>query len=74
MLTQRACMAKVDEYQPMLLDERPLALDETGWIYELKMDGYRVLAEFDGKVQLRTRATAQTRRSGFLRSLTVWPS
>jgi bifunctional non-homologous end joining protein LigD len=54
-LTQRACMAKVDEYQPMLLDERPLALDETGWIYELKMDGYRVLAEFDGTVQLRTR-------------------
>lgn len=48
-------MAKVDEYHPMLLDERPLALDEPGWVYELKMDGYRLLAEFDGTVQLRTR-------------------
>ena len=48
-------MAKVDEYHPMLLDERLINLDEPGWIYELKMDGYRVLAEFDGTVQLRTR-------------------
>lgn len=48
-------MAKVDEFRPMLLDERPLDLDEPGWIYELKMDGYRILAEFDGTVQLRTR-------------------
>ncbi|WP_260590824.1 hypothetical protein [Variovorax sp. DXTD-1] len=46
---------KVDRYQPMLLDERPLDLDEPGWIYELKLNGYRVLAEFDGAVQLRTR-------------------
>jgi bifunctional non-homologous end joining protein LigD len=48
-------MVKLDDLQPMLLDERPLALDEPGWIYELKMDGYRMLAEFDGTVQLRTR-------------------
>ena len=39
----------------MLLDERPLDFDAPGWIYELKMDGYRLLAEFDGSVQLRTR-------------------
>jgi hypothetical protein len=53
-VAQLARMAKVDEYQPMLL-ERPLNLDEPGWIYELKMDGYRVLAEFDRAVQLRNR-------------------
>ncbi|MDP9991945.1 bifunctional non-homologous end joining protein LigD [Variovorax boronicumulans] len=39
----------------MLLDERPLDLDEPGWIYEIKFDGYRLLAECDGGVQLRTR-------------------
>ena len=54
-VAQLARMAKVDEYQPMLLDERPLNLDEPGWICELKMDGYRVLAEFDHTVQLRNR-------------------
>jgi bifunctional non-homologous end joining protein LigD len=48
-------MIRIDDFRPMLLDERPLNLDEPGWIYELKMDGYRVLAEFDGAVQLRTR-------------------
>lgn len=44
----------------MLLDERPLNLDEPGWIYELKYDGYRVLAEFGGggPCQLRTRKGA----------------
>ena len=31
-----------------------------GWIYELKMDGYRLLAEFDGTVQLRTRSGTDT--------------
>ena len=48
-------MPSLSDFSPMLLDERPLALDEPGWIYELKMDGYRLLAEFDGTVQLRTR-------------------
>lgn len=49
-------MPSVDDYPPMLLDERLLDLDEPGWIYELKMDGYRLLAEFGGTdVQLRTR-------------------
>ena len=28
-------MVNIDENQPMLLDERPLALDGPGWIYEL---------------------------------------
>jgi len=48
-------MVKLDDLRPMLLDERPFDLDKSGWIYELKMDGYRILAEFDGTVQLRTR-------------------
>jgi len=48
-------MCTLEDLRPMLLDERPLDLDEPGWIYELKMDGYRVLAEFNGAVQLRTR-------------------
>jgi bifunctional non-homologous end joining protein LigD len=41
----------------MLLDERLLDLEEPGWIYEIKFDGYRVLAEFgEGvKTELRTR-------------------
>jgi ATP-dependent DNA ligase len=41
-------MIRIDDFQPMLLDE-------PGWIYELKMDGYGVVAEFDGSVQLCTR-------------------
>lgn len=47
------------EYQPMLLDERPFALDEPGGIDELKMDGYRLLAEFVGTVQPRTRNSTE---------------
>ncbi|QFZ87645.1 hypothetical protein GFK26_18250 [Variovorax paradoxus] len=39
----------------MLLDERPVDFDEPGWLYEIKFDGYRVAAEFDGEVRLRTR-------------------
>jgi hypothetical protein len=26
-------MIRIDDFQPMLLDERPLDLDEPGWIY-----------------------------------------
>jgi len=48
-------MAKVDEYKPMLLEERPFDLDQSGWIYEIRFDGYRLLAEFGGTVQLRSR-------------------
>ncbi|KWT89375.1 MULTISPECIES: hypothetical protein [unclassified Variovorax] len=44
---------------PMLLDERLLDLDDPGWIYELKYDGYRMLAEFgNGTCQLKTRKGA----------------
>ena len=44
---------------PMLLDERWIDLDEPGWIYELKFDGYRVLAEFGaGAAALKTRKGA----------------
>ncbi|NDZ11458.1 hypothetical protein C7T35_23955 [Variovorax sp. WS11] len=40
----------------MLLDERPLNLEEPGWIYELKYDGYRMMAKFGtGACELRTR-------------------
>jgi bifunctional non-homologous end joining protein LigD len=55
-------MTSVDCYRPMLPDERPLDLGEPGWIYELKLDGYRVLAEFGGAVQLRTREGADATR------------
>ena len=54
-------MVKIDELKPMLLDERPLDLDAPGWIYELKMDGYRVLVEFDGTVQPRCGVGADAR-------------
>src|SRR5690349_4280843 len=43
----------------MLLEERPLNLDEPGWNYELKYDGYRTLAEFgQGSCRLKTRKGA----------------
>lgn len=41
---------------PMLLDERPFALGTPGWLYEIKFDGYRLLANFGhGVCRLRTR-------------------
>ncbi|MGJ7497181.1 hypothetical protein ACSFA8_19135 [Variovorax sp. RT4R15] len=47
----------------MLFDERPFDFGEPGWIYELKFDGYRLLAEFgSGKVKLRTRNGADATR------------
>jgi bifunctional non-homologous end joining protein LigD len=49
-------MPHLADFPPMLLDERPLDFDEPGWIYEIKFDGYRVMAEFDrGTVQVRSR-------------------
>ncbi|MDM0117639.1 hypothetical protein QTI66_36650 [Variovorax sp. J22R133] len=48
----------LDDFPPMLLDERPLALDEPGWLYEIQFDGYRVTAMF-GKCTLRTRNGAR---------------
>lgn len=44
----------------MLLDERPFDLDAPGWAYEIKFDGYRLLAEFgEGKCELMTRNSAR---------------
>ena len=45
---------------PMLLDERFLASwNQKEWVYELKFDGYRVLAEFGGgSAQMKTRSGA----------------
>jgi bifunctional non-homologous end joining protein LigD len=49
-------MVHLADIKPMLLDERPLPLGDPDWIYELKFDGYRMLAEFGGgTAQLRTR-------------------
>jgi bifunctional non-homologous end joining protein LigD len=40
----------------VLLDERPLGFDLPGWIYEIKLDGYRITAKFgNGKCFLRSR-------------------
>ena len=56
-------MVDFAQLKPMLLDERPLDLDEPGWIYELKYDGYRLLAEFGaGQARLKTRNGADATR------------
>jgi hypothetical protein len=40
----------------MLLGERPYAFSDPEWIYELKYDGYRVLASWSqGTARLRSR-------------------
>jgi bifunctional non-homologous end joining protein LigD len=45
--------------KPMLLDERPMDLDALGWIWEIKFDGWRMLAQFgDGKCHLKTKGGA----------------
>ena len=42
--------------KPMLLDERFLPWGRAAWVYELKFDGYRVLAEFgNGMAAMKTR-------------------
>lgn len=48
-------MLSLADFPPMELDERPLSFDEPGWVWELKMDGYRMMAEFNGTIQLLTR-------------------
>jgi bifunctional non-homologous end joining protein LigD len=47
----------IDRLTPMLLDSRRhLPFDSPDWVFEIKNDGYRVLAEFgSGQVALRTR-------------------
>jgi len=51
-------MISFDSLKPMLLDERPVDLTEPGWICEFKFDGYRLMAEVDLHVELRTRGGA----------------
>ena len=42
--------------KPMLLDERPFDLHQEGWSFEIKFDGYRLMAEFGlGRCALMTR-------------------
>lgn len=49
-------MAFLQHIKPMLLDERPFDLHAPGWAYEIKFDGYRLMAEFgQGKCVLKTR-------------------
>lgn len=49
--------------KPMLLDERRLDLAEPGWWWEVKYDGYRVLAEFgQGACRLRSKGGADITR------------
>jgi bifunctional non-homologous end joining protein LigD len=47
----------IGELEPMRLDERKRApSDESGWVAEIKYDGYRSLAQFgDGECRLTTR-------------------
>lgn len=46
-----------DAVHPMLLDERKhVAFSDPDWLYEIKYDGYRMLASFeDGHVRMKTR-------------------
>ena len=44
------------KYPPMRLSERAIDLNERGWSYEIKFDGYRLMADVDlSGVTLRTR-------------------
>lgn len=47
----------LDSFKPMLLDDaQRQAFDDPEWLFELKIDGYRMLAEIAaGMVALRTR-------------------
>ncbi|MDM0109999.1 hypothetical protein QTH97_34185 [Variovorax sp. J22R24] len=46
----------LDDLSPMQLDERPFTFGEPGWVYEIKFDGYRLLAEFgNGDCVLQTK-------------------
>jgi bifunctional non-homologous end joining protein LigD len=48
---------------PMTLDERPIDLEAPGWLYELKFDGYRLMAEFGaGACALKSRNGADATR------------
>jgi len=56
-------MPRLVDYPPMLLEERPFAFGEPDWIYEIKFDGYRLMALIDGgHVELRSRQGADATR------------
>ncbi|MDM0053559.1 RNA ligase family protein [Variovorax sp. J22R115] len=54
---------ELHDYPPMLFIERPLAFDAAGWVWEIKLDGWRLTAKFgDGECELRTRGGANATR------------
>ena len=56
-------MLELATIAPMLLTDRRPPVPAPGWLYELKHDGYRMLARVDGGlVQLRTRNGADCTR------------
>ena len=49
-------MVELADVKPMLLDERPVNYETPGCFFEIKYDGYRLLAEFgDGACKLKSR-------------------
>ena len=49
--------------RPMLLTERPFDLTAPGWLYEIKFDGYRLMARFgDGACSLMTKSGGDATR------------
>jgi ATP-dependent DNA ligase len=66
----------------MLVDESLVPFGKAGWIYELKYDGYRLIAGVqDGQVQLATKSGADATKwfpeltagwPAFLAALTSW--
>ncbi|MDM0108860.1 RNA ligase family protein [Variovorax sp. J22R24] len=47
---------ELHDFPPMLFIERPLPFDAPGWVWEIKLDGWRMTAMFgDGHCRLRTR-------------------
>jgi bifunctional non-homologous end joining protein LigD len=56
-MVQKSNVPKLERLRPMLLDTRKhLPFSDPAWIFELKNDGYRMLAEFgENKVGMRTR-------------------